>query len=148
MQEWRQCQKDLLTVLSSNYYPHILYIILLVIAVIKGNTVNFQFRNDDDNNSSTTFQLTELNGLTKNKQGEFTLTREAGIMNFEGKFDGINGMGTYKFTANKNFSVAMAHEGVTALSESDLMAFFMVNVKISYIKMLKKNGYKDIDKDQ
>ena len=117
-------------------------------AVIKGNTVNFQFRNDDDNNSSTTFQLSELNGLTKNKQGEFTLTREAGIMNFEGKFDGINGMGTYKFTANKNFSVAMAHEGVTALSESDLMAFFMVNVKISYIKMLKKNGYKDIDKDQ
>lgn len=117
-------------------------------AVIKGNTVNIQFRNDDDNNSSTTFQLSELNGLTKDMKGEFTLTREAGIMNFEGKFEGNNGMGTYKFTANKNFSVAMAQEGVAVADESDLMAFFMVNVKISYVKMLKKNGYKNVDKDQ
>jgi hypothetical protein len=117
-------------------------------AVIKGSTVNIQFRNDDGNNSSITFKLSELNGLTKDKQGVFTLTREAGIMNFEGKFDGNNGMGSYKFSANKNFSTAIAHEGVAVIDESDLMAFFMVNVKVSYVKMLKKNGFKDINKDQ
>ncbi|MNQ69774.1 BlaR1 peptidase M56 [compost metagenome] len=117
-------------------------------AVIKGNTVNIQFRNDDGGNSSTTFQLSELNGLTKDKQGEFTLIREAGTMNFEGKFEGNNGMGTYKFIADKNFSAAMAQEGVTVANESDIMVFFMVNVKVSYVKMLKKNGYKNIDKDQ
>lgn len=117
-------------------------------AVIKGNTVNIQFRNDDGDNSSTTFQLSELTGLTKDMKGEFAITREAGTMNFEGKFDGNNGMGTYTFTANKNFSTAMAQEGVSVAAESDLMAFFMVNVKISYVKMLKKNGYKTIDKDQ
>ncbi|WP_348811332.1 M56 family metallopeptidase [Flavobacterium maritimum] len=117
-------------------------------AVIKGNTVNIQFRNDDGDNSSTTFQLSELNGLTKDKQGEFTVSREAGTMNFEGKFEGNNGMGTYKFTANKNFSAEMAQEGVTVADESDIMVFFIVNVKISYVKMLKKNGYKNIDKDQ
>lgn len=117
-------------------------------AVIKGSTVNIQFRNGDDNNSSTTFQLSELKGFTKEMKGEFTLIREAGIMNFEGKFEGNNGMGTYKFTADKNFSASMAQEGVAVADESDLMAFFMVNVKISYVKMLKKNGYKNVDKDQ
>ncbi|PVX45016.1 BlaR1 peptidase M56 [Flavobacterium sp. 103] len=117
-------------------------------AVIKGNTVSIQFKNDESNNSSTTFQLSELKGLTKDMKGEFTITREAGIMNFEGKFEGNNGMGTYKFVASKNFSKEMAEEGVTITDESDLMVFFMVNVKTSYVKMLKKNGYKDIDKDQ
>nr|WP_315153893.1 M56 family metallopeptidase [uncultured Flavobacterium sp.] len=117
-------------------------------AVIKGNTINIQFRNDDSDNSSTTFQLSELKGFTKDMKGEFTLTREAGTMNFEGKFEGNNGMGTYKFSEDKSFSAAMAKEGVTVADESDLMVFFMVNVKISYVKMLKKNGYKNVDKDQ
>ncbi|PJJ08685.1 beta-lactamase regulating signal transducer with metallopeptidase domain [Flavobacterium sp. 1] len=117
-------------------------------AVIKGNTVNIQFRSGEENNSSTTFQLSELKGLTKDVKGEFTLTREAGTMNFEGKFEGNNGMGTYKFTADKKFSAAMAQEGVTVADETDIMVFFMVNVKVSYVKMLKKNGYKNIDKDQ
>jgi hypothetical protein len=117
-------------------------------AVIKGNKVNVQFTNDENNNSSSTFQLSEFNNLPKDKQGEFTLTREAGTMNFEGKFEGNKGMGTYKFIASKDFTVAMAKEGVAVSDESELMVFFMVNVKTSYVKMLKKNGYKDIDKDQ
>lgn len=117
-------------------------------AVIKGNTVSIQFKNDENNNSSATFQMGELKGLTKDMKGEFTITREAGIMNFEGKFEGNNGMGTYKFVASKNFSKEMAQEGVTVENDRDLMVFFMVNVKTSYVKMLKKNGYKDIDKDQ
>ncbi|WP_348822342.1 M56 family metallopeptidase [Flavobacterium aestuarii] len=117
-------------------------------AVIKGNTVNIQFKSGEDNNSSTAFQLSELKGFTKDMKGEFTLTREAGTMYFEGKFEGNNGMGTYKFTADKNFAKDLAKEGVTVSDESDLMIFFMVNVKTSYVKMLKKNGYKDIDKDQ
>lgn len=117
-------------------------------AVIKGNTVSIQFKNDEHSNSSTTFQLSEFKDLPKDKQGEFTLTREAGTMNFVGKFEGNNGMGTYKFVASKSFSKEMAQEGVTVDDESDLMVFFIVNVKTSYVKMLKKNGYKDIDKDQ
>ena len=79
-------------------------------AVIKGATVHIQFRNDDGNNSSTTFQLSELTGFTKDMKGEFTITREAGTMNFEGKFEGNNGMGSYTFKANKNFNIAMAQE--------------------------------------
>nr|WP_315258475.1 M56 family metallopeptidase [uncultured Flavobacterium sp.] len=92
-------------------------------AVIKGNTVNIQFRNDDNDNSSTTFPLSELKGFTKDMKGEFTLTREAGTMNFEGKFEGNNGMGTYKFTADKNFTAAMAQEGVTVANDSEYHGF-------------------------
>jgi hypothetical protein len=117
-------------------------------AVIKGNTVNIQFKYGENNNSSSTFQLSELKGLTKDMKGEFTLTREAGTMNFEGKFEGNNGMGSYKFIADKNFTKEMSQEGVTVANDSDIMVFFMVNVKTSYVKMLKKNGYKNIDKDQ
>ena len=79
-------------------------------AVIKGATVHIQFRNDYGDNSSTTFQLSELTGFTKDMKGEFTITREAGTMNFEGKFEGNNGMGSYTFKANKNFNIAMAQE--------------------------------------
>lgn len=117
-------------------------------AVIKGNTVNIQFSNDEESNSSSTFQLNEFKDLTVDKRGEFSLTREAGTMNFEGKFEGNNGMGTYKFVASKSFTTAMAQEGVKVSEENDLMAFFLVNVKVSYVKMLKKNGYKNVDSEQ
>jgi hypothetical protein len=116
-------------------------------ATIKDNTVNMQFKSDEESNSTSTFQLSEFNNLPRDKQGEFTLTREAGTMHFTGKFEGQNGMGTYKFTANKNFSKELAEQGVTVAKDIDLMVFFMVNVKTSYVKMLKKKGYKDINED-
>lgn len=116
-------------------------------ATIEENTVNMQFKNGEKSNSSSTFQLSEFNNLPRDKQGEFTLTREAGTMHFTGKFEGKNGMGTYKFVANKNFSKELAEQGVTVAKDIDLMVFFMVNVRTSYVKMLKKKGYSDIDKD-
>jgi beta-lactamase regulating signal transducer with metallopeptidase domain len=116
-------------------------------ATIENNTVNMQFKNGEKSNSSSTFQLSEFNDLPRDKQGEFSLTREAGTMHFNGKFEGKNGMGTYKFSPNKNFSKELAEQGVTVAKDIDLMVFFMVNVKTSYVKMLKKKGYKDINED-
>jgi beta-lactamase regulating signal transducer with metallopeptidase domain len=116
-------------------------------ATIENNTVNMQFKNGEKSNSSSTFQLSEFNDLPRDRQGEFSLTREAGTMHFTGKFEGKNGMGTYKFSPNKNFSKELAEQGVTVAKDIDLMVFFMVNVKTSYVKMLKKKGYKDINED-
>jgi beta-lactamase regulating signal transducer with metallopeptidase domain len=116
-------------------------------ATIENNTVNMQFKNGEKSNSSSTFQLSEFNDLPRDRQGEFSLTREAGTMHFTGKFEGKNGMGTYKFSPNKNFSKELAEQGVTIAKDIDLMVFFMVNVKTSYVKMLKKKGYKDINED-
>jgi beta-lactamase regulating signal transducer with metallopeptidase domain len=116
-------------------------------ATIKGNTVNIQFKSDGDNNSSTTFQLNDFKDLARDKEGAFSLTREAGTMHFVGKFEGDEGMGTYKFTSNKNYSQAMLKEGVDIIKDNDLMVFFMVNIKQSYVQMLQKNGYSKLDKD-
>ncbi|MET0945696.1 MAG: M56 family metallopeptidase [Flavobacterium sp.] len=117
-------------------------------ATIKGNTVSVQFKSDENNNSNSTFQLNEFKDLPKDKQGTFTLTREAGIMTFTGKFEGNNGMGTYKFTANKDYRTAMSKEGIDLEDDEDFMVFFMINIKQSYVQMLKKNGYNNLDKDE
>ncbi|MBF4464264.1 M56 family metallopeptidase [Flavobacterium sp. LC2016-12] len=116
-------------------------------ATIKGNSVSIQFKSDE-NNSNSTFQLDEFNDLPKDKQGTFTLTREAGTMTFTGKFEGNNGMGSYKFTANKDYRTAMSKEGIDLEDDEDFIVFFMINIKQSYVQMLKKNGYSNLDKDQ
>lgn len=116
-------------------------------ATIKGEIVNIQFKSDE-NNSNSTFQLNEFKDLPKDKQGTFTLTREAGTMTFTGKFEGNSGMGTYKFTANKEYRTAMSKEGIDLEDDEDFMVFFMINVKQSYVQMLKKKGYNNLDKDE
>ena len=117
-------------------------------ATIKGNTVNIQFKSDENDNSNSTFQLDEFKDLPRDKQGTFTLIREAGTMTFIGKFEGDKGMGTYKFTVNKEYGAAMRKEGIDLDDDEDFMVFFMINVKESYVQMLKKNGYSKLDKDQ
>ena len=117
-------------------------------ATIKGSTINIQFKSDEDDTSSSSFQLNDFDNLPRDKEGSFTLTREAGTMNFIGKFEGNKGMGTYKFTSNKDYSAKMRQEGVDIENDNDIMVFFMVNIKHSYVQMLKKNDYKQLDKDQ
>lgn len=118
------------------------------LATIKGNEVYLQLKSDEKDNSSSTFQLSEFKDLQRDKQGTFTLTREAGTMTFTGKFEGDKGTGTYKFTADKNYQAAMLKEGIKVTEDDDLMVFFMVNVKQSYVQMVKQKGYKNPDKDQ
>lgn len=117
-------------------------------AVIKGNSVEITFKSGEKDNSSTTFQLSELSSVPRDKQGDFTLTREAGTMHFTGKFEGDRGMGTYKFTADKGYITAMSKEGLEITKDNDFLVFYMINIKVSYVQMLKKNGYTNLDKDQ
>ena len=119
-------------------------------ATIKGDKINIQFRNDDDNNSSNgnSFSLSEFKDLPRDKAGSFSLSREAGTMDFKGKFDGDKGMGDYKFTPNKTYSGDMQKEGIDLTADRDVMVFFLVNVKRSYVAMLHQKGYLDLDKDK
>ncbi|MEO7767940.1 MAG: M56 family metallopeptidase, partial [Ferruginibacter sp.] len=119
-------------------------------ATIKGDKVNFQFKNEDEENSSngSTFLLNEIKDLPRDKQGIFIVIRDAGTMEFTGKFEGDNGMGKYKFVSNKGYSDDMQKEGIDVTEDGDLMVFFLVNLKRSYVPMLKKNGYTDLDKDK
>ncbi|MBK8052702.1 MAG: peptidase M56, BlaR1 [Saprospiraceae bacterium] len=120
-------------------------------ATIKNDQVNIQFKNDDDednnNSSGTTFLVSELGTLPMDKQGTFSVKREAGTMEFTGKFEGNKGMGNYKFVPNKGFVGDMQKEGIDLKEDTDLLVFFMINIKESYVQMLKKTGFKKLDKD-
>jgi beta-lactamase regulating signal transducer with metallopeptidase domain len=119
-------------------------------ATIKGNTVNINFQKDgnDKNNNTSTFQLSEFKSLPKEQEGDFALVREAGTMNFHGKFNGNMGMGTYKFSPDKSFSGSLNKEGIRLDNDDDALVFFMVDLKKSYIAMLKKQGFMQITKDE
>jgi hypothetical protein len=120
-------------------------------ATIKGDKVSIQFKNDDDgenSSSSTSFALSELKDLPREKTGSFSITRDAGTIQFTGRFEGETGMGRYKFTADKSFSDFLKSEGVDETNEKDLMAFFIVDLKKSYVQMLKEKGYTNLGKNE
>ncbi len=120
-------------------------------ATIKNDKVNIHFKNEDDeesnNSSGTTFLVSELGMLPQDKQGTFTVKREAGTIEFTGRFEGNKGMGNYKFLPNKSYLEDMKKEGIDLNKDEDMLVFFMINIKESFVQMLKKNGFKKLDKD-
>jgi len=119
-------------------------------ATIKNDRVRMEFRSDsDDHNwsSNSDFKLNEFSSLPRDHKGDFTLTREAGTVLFNGKFDGDQGYGHYKFTANKDFKAFLGEHGISGIESGDEFAFFMINIKKDYVTMLESNGYKHLSKD-
>jgi hypothetical protein len=119
-------------------------------ATIKNDKVNMQFKSDEDDAShnNTNFELGEFKNLPREGSGTFTVTRDAGTIEFTGKFEGNQGMGRYKFVADKNYYETMRKEGVDLEDDKNQFVYFMVDVSKDYVQMLKRNGYKDLDKDQ
>ncbi len=120
-------------------------------ATIKNEKVTIEFKGDDDDHNwsnSSTFLLSELPALPRDQKGDFALKREAGSVLFNGKFEGNEGYGHYKFTADKSFDAYLKQAGITeADDDDDYFAFFMVNVTKEYIAMVKRNGYTDLSKN-
>jgi hypothetical protein len=119
-------------------------------ATIKTDKIRIEFRSDsDDNNwsSNSDFKVSEFSSLPRDKKGDFTLTREAGTILFNGKFDGDQGYGHYKFTADPNFKAFLGQHGITDIEDGDDFAFFVINIKKDYVVMLENNGYKGISKN-
>jgi hypothetical protein len=119
-------------------------------ATLKEGKVSIQFKSDDDENNSyntNTYKLSEFTGLPLNGNGSFKLTRDAGTIEFTGKFEGNTGMGHYKFIADKNYAAAMNAELKESLDEREQLVYFFVDVKKDYPKMLKEEGYHSFTKD-
>lgn len=120
-------------------------------ATIKGEKMRMEFRSDDDNNSwssNDNYLVSEFSALPKDQKGEFTLKREAGTMLFTGKFDGNEGYGHYKFTADKEFNAFLNNNGINDIEDNDQFAFFALNIKKEYVAMLKANGYNHLEKNE
>lgn len=119
-------------------------------ATIKNDKVRMEFRSDsDDHNwsSNSDFKLSEFSSLPRDKKGDFMLTREAGTVLFNGKFDGNQGYGHYKFTPNSEYKDFLGRHGITGIESGDEFAFFMINIKKDYVQMLESNGYKNLSKN-
>ncbi|MBD1363409.1 peptidase M56, BlaR1 [Mucilaginibacter sp. ZT4R22] len=118
-------------------------------ATIKGNKLDMRLYDDSESNnmSNSDFLVSEFTALPMGRDGSFKLTREAGNMQFTGRFDGVKGTGKYKFTPNASYKNYLESEGITGITSDDDIAFFFLNIKKSYIAMLKSNGYKDPSKD-
>ncbi|GAA4337679.1 M56 family metallopeptidase [Flaviaesturariibacter amylovorans] len=120
-------------------------------ATIKGDKVQVQFRSDDDDNNSmngSTFPLADFGTLPRDAAGSFRLKRDAGTMEFTGRFEGNGGMGRYKFVADPSFNDYLKGEGIAAGDDRDQMVLFFVNVTRTYIGELKAAGYKNFDRDE
>lgn len=97
------------------------------------------------NFSGTNFKLSELSNVPRDNSGTFSITREAGKMEFTGKFEGNIGMGKYKFLPDAAyFSYIKAETKDGDEDEEEQIAFFLLNVKKSHVSMLKNEGFKDI----
>lgn len=119
-------------------------------ATIKGEKVRMEFRSDDDDHGwsdNDDFLLSEFSAIPKDTKADFTLKREAGAMLLNGKFDGDEGYGHYKFTPNQEFTSYLKNEGISGIDENDQFAFFVLNIKKGYIESLKANGYTHLSKN-
>jgi hypothetical protein len=122
-------------------------------ATIKGEKVYIQFQadeNDDNHNwtSSRYFNLSDFPTLPKTEKADFTLTREAGTIVFNGKFDADQGIGHYKFTPNKDYVAFMSNQKIEDMDDDEYFSFFMADVKKDYVQFLKDNGFKDISRNE
>jgi hypothetical protein len=117
-------------------------------ATINGNKVDIQFYNENNENhmSNSNFLLSEFTSLPRTTAGDFKLIREAGTMNFNGKFDGNKGGGRYKFVANADYTKYLQSQGIQDIEKNDELAFFMINIKKSYVTMMHNQGYKNLSK--
>jgi beta-lactamase regulating signal transducer with metallopeptidase domain len=119
-------------------------------ASIKDDKISIQFKNDNEenNSNSTIFFLSEIKNLPKDQSGTFSVTREAGTIQFTGRFEGTTGMGRYQFTSEKAFAEFLRSEGIGDTDDQDMFAFFMVDLKKSYMHMLSQQGYKGLGKHE
>ena len=122
-------------------------------ATIKNDKIQIEFKADDNDenhswSSSSTFSLSDFPSLPRGAKADFTLTREAGTVVFNGNFDGDQGIGHYKFTPNKDYVAYMAKQNLSNDENDTYFSFFISNVKREYVEFLKKNGFDDITRGQ
>jgi len=120
-------------------------------ATMKGEKISIQFKRDDDvdNNSfsGNTYKLSELSPAPKEGPVTFKINRDAGTIEFTGRFEGNTGMGHYKFVADKSYADQLSNELKEKLDDRDMLVFFFVNVKKGFVTMLKNEGYSNVTKD-
>lgn len=112
-------------------------------AEIKGERVyvNLQSKTETSHwNTSEYFDKKEFSALPTT-ESDFFIKREAGTLNFKGKFEGNEGYGKFEFVQNTEFKQYLDQQKVSNIDEEDMLFLFMANVNKDYVAYLGQNGY-------
>jgi hypothetical protein len=116
-------------------------------ALVIGDQVHIQFGGHHWS-SGTSFALSEVGALPADKQGSFTVKRDAGTVTFNGGFEGKRGHGTYAFEEDPTFKSYLAQEGFSSISEALMIHLYFTNINKAYFAFMKENGYTGISMKQ
>jgi hypothetical protein len=119
-------------------------------ATSKDDKLYFEFKGEKDEHTwsnNTCILKSEFTSLPGTGKVTFRLVREAGTIFFTGQFDGEQGYGHYSFKPDENYVHRIGQKGITELTDDDLLAFFMINLKNDYVDMLQHNGFPHIGKN-
>jgi hypothetical protein len=116
--------------------------------------LNFSRRSEKGgrNSHGSGFDLNDLQGLSAADLNaadvpvRFSLVREAGTIEAEGRFQNGKGSGTYRFTPNQNFASAMQNRGF-AFKDDHLFSATMLNLTTSFVDDLKSVGFQNLQTD-
>ncbi len=91
------------------------------------------------------FNKSELSPMpTANSEGPFTMTREAGKLEFRGQFEDGEGVGKYDFSEDATFKTYLESEGFRGMDDDLLFHVFIADINKAYLAYLKKEGYQNI----
>jgi len=93
---------------------------------------------------SNRFAREEFTGLVTGREISFRMIREAGTIEFTGKFNGQSGSGQFVFRANPEYQVFLKNKGYTHVSMSKLFSLALFRVNRKYINGIFELGYQDI----
>jgi hypothetical protein len=116
----------------------------------KKDTINFQFFKSTDRHSNLGFDvpLAQLAGLTADaiespsSDVKFTLTRDAGVVSFDGHFRNGTGVGDYTFQPDPGYVREMTSMGFSGFSNQKLLELAVIDVSRAYVKELQSLGFK------
>src|SRR5262249_12974847 len=118
-----------------------------------GRQLWLTLRRDEENhhgNWSMDMPLGDFRGLDAGANGavQFNLSREAGVITFEGLFKDGNGVGEFKFAPSGAFISAMRSLGYDNISIDKQFAMTLHDVTTGYVNELKGAGYDKVPLDK
>lgn len=116
-------------------------------ADIEGDEICFHFDHSDRRRNNywmqtRCFPRSAFGQLPTGQDGTFTLEREAGKIEFRGKFEGNEGLGRHTFTPNTSFTQYMSGQGYSGLKDQTVFSLFLLDFNKEYLQYLKQINMK------
>lgn len=74
----------------------------------------------------------------------FELRREAGVVRFDGRFEGGRGVGTMTFVANREFARAMERQTNDTFTDRELFSYAVLDVSQAFVREIQALGFPDV----